>query len=172
MVQRLDMLIDLVDLSDQVVGVGRRRQVFQTAANFRVAHVFVFDSTGQLLLQRIASGLRHEGAWGSSAAGYLKAGESYQDAAVRKLQEELRVSVPIAVVGKTMMVDQGSQKFISLFVANSDGPFSPNPADISQLQFLSLQQITLERVTGARPFTETFLYLLDYYLRSVGTATP
>ncbi|HLK37081.1 MAG TPA: NUDIX domain-containing protein [Polyangiaceae bacterium] len=164
--QRLDMLVDLVDSTDRVIGTARRRQVFQQPAGFRVAHVFVFNGVGELLLQQIAPGLRHPGQWGSSVAGYVQAGESYDAAATRKVHDELGVSPPLAEHGKTSMVDQGLTKFIELFTASFDGPFFPNQGDVSLLEFVSLPQIQVERASGTRAFTETFLHLLDFYLRS------
>jgi isopentenyl-diphosphate delta-isomerase len=169
--QRLDMLVDLVDSSDRVIGTAQRRQVLQQQAGFRVAHVFLFNAVGELLLQQIAPGLRHPGQWGSSVAGYLQAGESYQQAAERKLQQELGVRPFVAEYGKTSMMDQSALKFIGLFTGSYDGPFSPNPAEVSRLEFVSISQVVAERSTGARTFTETFLRLLDFYLGSSGT-TP
>jgi len=164
--QRLDMLVDLVDSSDRVIGTSVRRQVFQQHAGFRVSHVFLFNSAGDLLLQEIAPGLRHPGQWGSSVAGYVQAGESYRTTAIRKLQDELGVLPSIVEHGKTSMVDQGSLKFIELFKGSFDGPFVPNPGDMRALEFVPLPKILAERSSGGRTFTVTFLHLLDFYLRS------
>ncbi len=169
--QRLDMLVDLVDASDHVIGVSPRRQVFQQSAGFRVAHVFLFNATGELLLQQIAPGLRHPGQWGSSVAGYLESGETYDQCAMRKLQQELGVLPAVTAFGKTSMVDQSSLKFIELFTGTFDGPFSPNAGEVSRVEFVSLPTIQVERSTGTRQFTETFLHLLAFYLRS-SSMTP
>lgn len=81
--------MDAVDATDTVLGAVPRGDVLRTGINFRVVHVLLFNHAGQLLLQRIAPGLRHEGAWGSSAAGFVLSQESYAAAAARKLTEEL-----------------------------------------------------------------------------------
>jgi isopentenyldiphosphate isomerase len=164
--QRVDMLVDVVDSSDRVIGTTLRRQVFQQQVGFRVAHVFLFSSTGDLLLQQIAPGLRHPGQWGSSVAGYVQAGESYYAAAQRRLHDELGVTPAIIEYGKTTMVDQGAMKFIDLFTGSCDGPFSADPGDVSALGFVPLPQILLERSSGTRTFTDTFLHVLDFYLQS------
>jgi isopentenyldiphosphate isomerase len=164
--QRLDMLVDLVDSSDKVIGTAVRRQVFQQHAGFRVSHVFIFNSAGDLLLQEIAPGLRHPGQWGSSVAAYVQAGESYRTTATRKLQDELGVLPSIVKHGKTSMIDQGSLKFIELFTGSFDGPFAPNPGDIRALEFVPLPKILAEHSSGSRTFTVTFLHLLDFYLHS------
>src|SRR4051812_14416667 len=86
------MLIDRVDRSDAVIGPIERRRVFELRANFRVVHVFVLDGRGRLLLQQIPhGGKRHPGHWGSSVAGYVFAGEGYDEAARRRLGQELDV---------------------------------------------------------------------------------
>ena len=104
-------------------------------------------------------------------AGYVQAGESYQQAAERKVQQELGVLPVVSEYGKTRMLDQSALKFIELFTASHDGPLSPNPAEVSRVEFVSLSRIAAERTAGARAFTETFLHLLDFYLGS-STVSP
>jgi isopentenyldiphosphate isomerase len=167
---RLDVVIDAVDPADHVVGTVKRAQVFQVGANFRVAHIFLFNTKGELLLQHIAPGLRHAGQWGSSAAGYLSSGEQYDHAAARKLRAELGVDVPLSLLGKTSMIDGQSLKFIQVYRAQHDGPFSPSASDVSEVEFVSLGAIALDRMSGARTFTPTFQHLIDSY--QAGTLRP
>ena len=167
---RLDALVDVVDGSDQVVATMPRRLLLPAGVNFRVVHVFLFNSQGELLLQRIALGLRHETMWGSSVAGYVHSGESYEEAAARKLQSELGIRVPLRALGKTSMVDNSSTKFISCYKSEYDGPVAPDPDQISALRFESLPAIARERQLSTGAFTPTFLHLFDQYLR--GTHVP
>jgi isopentenyldiphosphate isomerase len=161
---RFDALIDVVDPTDRVVGTVLRKQALSTGVNFRVAHVFLFNTRGELLLQCIASGLRHPSMWGSSAAGYLNSGESYHSAAARKLKEELGLAAVLEPLGKTSMKDGASTKFIGLFKVVHDGPFSPDPQQVSQVAFESVSDVLTQRRLGQRAFTPTFLHLLDCYL--------
>src|SRR5438445_5929908 len=121
-----EMVIDAVDQSDAPIGVIRRNEVFRQRANFRVAHDLVFNLRGELLVQQLASTrTRHPGYWGSSVAAYIFAGESYRGAAERRLAEELGIrDVPLNYFGTTSMEDEGSHKFIAVFSATHDGPFS------------------------------------------------
>jgi isopentenyldiphosphate isomerase len=159
-----DVLVDVVDSSDTVLSQGRRDDVTQRGLNFRVVHVLVFNSRSELLVQHIASGLRHAGMWGSSAAGFIRAGDTYEASAARKLTEELASPVRPAMVGKTSMKDGASTKFIGVFEAKSDGPFSVDAASASEVEFLSLPAIAAHRQSGLRLFTPTFLVVLDFYL--------
>jgi isopentenyl-diphosphate delta-isomerase len=161
---RLDAMVDVVDGHDQVVATAARRKLLPAGVNFRVVHIFLFNSQNELLLQLIAPGLRHEAMWGSSVAGYVHSGESYEAAAARKLRDELGVSIPLQSLGKTSMLDNSSTKFIGFYTCEYDGPLSPDPAQISALRFESLHAIATERQRSNQTFTPTFLYLLDHYL--------
>jgi isopentenyldiphosphate isomerase len=161
----LDMEIDVVDDEDQSIGVVKRSEVFARRANFRVTHVFVFNRNQELLIQQLAfTRERNPGQWGSSVAAYLFAGESYADAAVRRVSEELHVNdcVPQRF-GKTVMIDHGCKKFITLFTESSDGPFQYDRSHIAQVQFLPISEIVLMHRSGERIFTPTFLTVLDFY---------
>lgn len=161
---RFDELADVVDPSDRVVGTLPRKRLLSSGANFRVVHILVFNRSRELLLQCIAPGLRHAGLWGSSVAGYVLTGETYQQAATRKLENELGVRAPLIDLCKSSMLDGLSEKFIGIFDAVHDGPFVPDPTQTSQLIQLPLPMVIHERQAGLRAFTPTFLHVLDKYL--------
>lgn len=158
-----DLLVDAVDASDVVIDTLRRGDVLGARANFRVVHVLVFNRARELLLQHIAGGLRHAGSWGSSAAGFVLAGESYDAAAGRKLTDELRVPPTVQHVGRTSMLEGASIKFIGVYEASHEGPFHFDPASASAVEFLSIPAIRAHHVAGSRCFTPTFLTVLDFY---------
>jgi isopentenyldiphosphate isomerase len=160
-----EMLVDAVNGNDVPVGVIARADLFQRHANFRVAHDLIFNSSHQILIQKLARKRpRHPGYWGSSVAAYLFAGESYRDAAQRRLAQELGVhNVNLEFIGKTSMVDDGCQKFIGIFAGFYDGPFVVDREQIEGLEFLPLQQIHALSDSGARLFTPTFLKVLQFY---------
>jgi isopentenyldiphosphate isomerase len=160
-----DMLVDVVNGNDVPVGVIIRGELFRKHANFRVIHDLVFNSSGELLIQRLArTRLRHPGYWGSSVAAYLFAGESYPAAAERRLTEELGVhATNLDFIGKISMDDDGCQKFIGVFKTVNNGPFSFDSEHIEELEFVSTQQIHAIHDSGKRRFTPTFLKVLSFY---------
>ena len=160
-----DMVIDAVDQRDIPVGKILRKDVFQKHANFRVAHDLIFNSSGELLVQQLASTrTRHPNFWGASVAAYLFAGESYRVAAERRLSEELGVKgLQLNFVGKTTMVDGDCHKFIGVFSTTFDGPFNFDRSHIEKIEFLSRQKIHELQASRARAFTPTFLHVLGFY---------
>lgn len=168
-----ESLLDLVDDQDQAIGVVRRGEVFDRHAGFRVAHVFVFDAGGRLLVQQLgAARTRNPLRWGSSVAGYLHAGETYDEAATRRLFEELGLSTPLDEVAYTSMVDQGCTKFIRLYRTVADAPRITEPGHIETLRFATLRELDHEVRSAAASFTETFLHLYRHFRSVLGRPVP
>jgi isopentenyldiphosphate isomerase len=167
---RETMLLDQVDSRDRPIGSVLRADVFRRQANFRVAHILLFSRKGQLMLQKIApTHPRHPLHWGSSVAGYVKAGESYKEAARRKLKEELGIEdISLKFLGKTSMLDEGVKKFIAVFTATYDGPLEPNPDDFAALEFVPLSRLQTRKVK--RHFTPTFEHVLKYLFEKLPAA--
>ncbi len=158
------MLIDAVDRADVPVGVVRRREVLPSGLNFRVAHLFVFNSAGELLIQQLAATReRHPLAWGSSVAAYLFSGETYENAIARRASQEIGVLGHVREVGATVMADSASSKFITLFETVMDGPFQIESGHIAAVEFLPLSTIRELLVSGGREFTPTFKHLFGFY---------
>ena len=153
-------VLDRVDANDLVIGQVSRNDALSVGANFRVAHLFLFNRRSEILLQQLAlSRPRHPGCWGSSVAAYVTSGEGYRQAIERRTSEELAVS--LEKVCKTSMPEEGGTKFITLFTAQSDGPFNVDSSHISKLQSLPLADVL--RIRHAEPwtFTPTLVQLLD-----------
>src|SRR6187200_1312345 len=95
-------IFDVCDEQDPVIGTAPRSRVHAEWLLHRAVHVFVFNSRGQLLLQR-RSATRDESPLKltSAASGHLGTGESYETAAVREMQEEIGLSGPLEFLIKT-----------------------------------------------------------------------
>jgi isopentenyl-diphosphate delta-isomerase len=162
-----NMLIDVVNEADAPIGQVSRRDVFRLHANFRVVHVLVFNSTGALLIQRLAATRpRHAGYWGSSVAGYLHLKERYDGAAQRRVAEELgERDAKLHKVGKIAMEDDGCTKFIEVYTTLLNGPFRFDHRHIDELEFLPIPVIQWLHASKERNFTPTFLDVLAFYLK-------
>lgn len=157
-------LIDRVDPRDRPVGVVTRKDALAEGANFRTAHIFIFDSRGQLLLERLAATReRHPGRWGSSVAAYLFAGEGYGAAAERRMREELGLTGTPTPLGKVRMRDERSTKFVGLFEFRADVAEIRDPDHIAELRFWDLATLDRRTLSAAGEFTPTFLRLYSSY---------
>jgi isopentenyldiphosphate isomerase len=161
-------ILDRVNEYDQPIGLIPRADIFKLHANFRVAHVFIFNPRGELLVQEIAPFRpRHPGRLGSSLAAYVAAGEDYAAAAARRLHEELGISnLNLIEIGKTQMLDEGCLKFITLYAGLAAGPFALDSSHIAAVEFTPMEQLRRAAEQDPSDFTPTFLHLLDFYMRT------
>lgn len=164
MAQAPSMQVSAVDTRDRVLRSVSRAEVLPQKLNFRVVHVLLFNHCGEIMLQRLpASHDRHPGLWGSSVAGYVAAGETYREAAARKLREELDLEPKqLRYVGKAVMADGDSKKFIGVFAMELATAFMPSPAHFAALQFVPLADVGKALKTDESSYTETFAHVLAF----------
>lgn len=159
-------LIDAVNDANEPVGLVPRGEVFRLGANFRTVHVLVFNSDGELLLQRLAATReRHPLKWGSSVAGYLHAGEDYHAAAVRRLREELALETALQPIGVSAMADAEVTKFIGVFTTVADSPQVNEPDHIADVQFWALDDLDRTMRTSENQFTDSLRHVLSHWRR-------
>lgn len=85
-------ILEVVDSYDVVVGFERRREIHEKKLRHRAGHIFVFDQTEAVYVQRRSSKKdTYPLKLDSSAAGHVDPGETYSQAAARELYEELRI---------------------------------------------------------------------------------
>ena len=161
-----NMTIDVVNEADEKIGETTRREVLPAAKNFHTAHLFLVDANGRILLQQLsATRERHPLLWGASVAGYVFAGETYEDAIRRRALQELGVETDPKLVGKIEMIDERSLKFVSLFSATLQGEVRPDPTHIAAVRFATTSEIAAEIDRTPERFTPTFRELFPFYLR-------
>lgn len=161
-------LIDAVDERDVLVRRVPRTAIFDSGLGFRVAHVFLFNQRGALLLQRLGDEHpRHPGLWGSSVAAYLHAGETYGEAAARRQQEELGLTGRLQEIGSTSMVDDGCTKFITLFTGSAvRKPIVREPGHVAEVHFFAIPRVTSMIAQTPEAFTDTFRVVFDFFQRA------
>ena len=131
-------LFPVVDKMDRILRHAARSKVHGDNLRHRAVHILIFNETGELYLQqRSRCKDRHPLLWDSSAAGHVMAGEGYDEAAKRELQEELGVNVPLKKVLKLSASPQTGQEFIWLYRGQLRGNIRPNRSEIESGAFLT-----------------------------------
>jgi 16S rRNA (adenine1518-N6/adenine1519-N6)-dimethyltransferase len=126
----------VVDEEDRVLGDAPRAEVHGNNLRHRAVHILVFNSLGELFLQKRSRWKdRHPQLWDSSAAGHVDAGEDYDAAASRELQEELGVTAELTRVTKLPATEKTGQEFIWLYRAQHNGPFELAKSEIEYGEF-------------------------------------
>ncbi len=126
-------IFDVVNDRDEVIGQKPRSEIHLLKLKHRAVHVLVFNSKGELFLQKRSMNKDcFPGAWDSSASGHVETGESYDACAVRELKEELGLAlsqVPERLFKVDASVETGWE-FVWIYRCRSDGPFTLHPDEI------------------------------------------
>lgn len=158
-----DELFDLIDRDDHVIGTVRRGDAHRDRALVhRSVQVLVFNSAGQLLLQRRSRTKDlFPGYYCASASGHVARGDAYAATAEREVAEELGADLRLTYFGKTLVASAYETEMTALFLARGDGPFRFHPIETDGGEFLRLEEVDRARASGALPMTPALLAALD-----------
>lgn len=157
-------IFDVVDELDRVIGQAPRSVVHAQKLLHRAVHIFVLNSRGELLLQ-MRSALKDEYplCYTSSASGHLSAGETYEAAAPRELQEELGLPGPLEWLAKFPAGPQTSHEHTVLYRTTTDTPPRIDPLEINAVTFHSLDEIAAMIERQPELFSPCFVTLFEWY---------
>lgn len=159
----------LVNEKDEVLGVMGKMAAHQNGVLHRAFSVFLFNSKGKILLQRRAAEKYHSpGQWTNAVCSHPRYGETYLEAANRRLQEEMGISTTLthrfhflykAEVGGKLW----EHELDHVFTGEYNGEFHLNPEEISEIRYISMAQLEEELATTPDNFTEWFKIILAKY---------
>lgn len=138
-------IFDVVNDRDEVIGRKLRREVHRDGDKHRAVHVVVFNSRGEVFLQkRSMSKDTHPGVWDSSASGHLDAGEDYDTCAVREAREELGLVLEncpkrLFKIDACMATEQ---EFVWIYRCDHEGPFTLHPEEIETGGWFALPTVS------------------------------
>ena len=155
-------MFDVVDENDVPVEQLPRSEVHRQWLRHRAVHLQVFNSAGEIFLQRRAAWKDiNPWLWDSGAAGHVSAGEGYLLSAHREIEEELGVrSAEFTSIGKLPPSRITGNEFIEVYTTRADGPFKLQQSEIATGSFFPLDQV--RRWSEQRPsdFSPVFLECL------------
>jgi 16S rRNA (adenine1518-N6/adenine1519-N6)-dimethyltransferase len=151
-------LLPVVDKMDRILRHAARSEVHGDNLRHRAVHIMIFNERGEIYLQqRSRCKDQHSLLWDSSAAGHVMAGEGYDEAANRELQEELGINVPLKKVLRLSASPQTGQEFIWLYRGQLRGNIRPNRSEIESGAFLPPTAINGWIATRPENFAPGFL---------------
>jgi isopentenyl-diphosphate Delta-isomerase len=133
----------LVDESDRAWGDGLKLDVHRFGVLHRAFSIFIWNNTGQLLLQKRAQVKYHSGGlWANSCCGHPCVGESVHDAAYRRLYEELGIKTALNHIGNyryraDLPGELIENEFVHIFAGRTDDVPSPNPEEVETIKWVA-----------------------------------
>ena len=156
-------IFDIVNERDEVIGRAPRAEVHARGLLHRAAHMLVFNSRGEVFLQkRSLRKDRQPGVWDSSASGHLDSGEGYDACAVRELREEIGL-VAAKTPERLFKIAAGAetdQEFVWVYRCQSEGPFELSPEEIECGGWFTPVQVTRWVAERPQEFATAFVAIL------------
>lgn len=137
-------IFDVVNERDEVIGRETRSRVHELGLMHRAAHILVFNSSGQVFLQkRSMKKDRMPGRWDSSASGHLDCGEDYDTCALRELREEIGLvpQTPPARLFKLAAGPETGEEHVWVYRCESNGPFELHPDEIERGEWFAVEDV-------------------------------
>lgn len=155
-------IFDVVNERDEVVGRAPRREVHARGWLHRAVHVLVYNSRGEVFLQKRSMRKdRQPGLWDSSSSGHLDSGEDYDTCAVRELREELGLVIarPPERLFKLDACEETDQEFVWIYRCESEGPFELNVEEIEAGGWFAPAVVARWMAEKPEEFATALLYL-------------
>jgi isopentenyl-diphosphate delta-isomerase len=152
----------LVNKRDKAIGFQEKLKAHQLGQLHRAFSIFVFDSNGQLMLQRRASEKYHcGGLWSNTCCGHPRPKEQLEKAVHRRLKEEMGFDCPLRenfeFIYKVKFDNNlWENEYVHIFFGQYNGLPRLNPEEASDWRWSNLQD--LEKEIRASP--ERFTYWL------------
>jgi isopentenyl-diphosphate delta-isomerase len=137
----------LVTPQDEAIGVMEKMEAHQKGLLHRAFSVFIFDKEGRMLLQQRAP-QKYHGAylWTNACCSHPVWGEAVENAATRRLQEELGFTTPLqkifsftykAAVENNLI----EHEYDHVFAGEYDGEIRMNSEEVCNVAYHSLASI-------------------------------
>jgi isopentenyl-diphosphate delta-isomerase len=140
-----DEILEVLDAQDRPFMLMPRNQALRQKLPLKVALVVVRDQNRKIYIhQRAKKKSTYARTWTVSAAGYVKAGEALEDAALRELSEELSVTSAKLKLAATARPSPGTDNsLVALFLSNpAQVIITADPSEISAGMFVDKDELS------------------------------
>lgn len=159
-----DEIVTIVDEYNNVIKALPRWKMRAERLSHRASYVLVFNSHGELYVQKRTSTKDvFAGYYDVAAGGVVVEGESYEEAAAREINEELGIrEVPFMRLFDFYYEDKHIRVWGEAFSCLYDGKMALQKDEVESGAFLKIKEVL--RMIESELFTPDGLYVLRRYL--------
>jgi len=163
----------LVDENDLPCGTEGKLKTHKKGLLHRAFSIIIYNKDHKILLQKRAAVKYHSAAlWANSCCGHPRVDENDIEAAKRRLHEELGFFCDLSKITEVtynLPLDNGlyEHEYTHIFAGRYDGDVNPNPDEVSEIKWISLESILEDFKIHPESYARWFqLYLKDSKLIS------
>jgi isopentenyl-diphosphate delta-isomerase len=152
----------LVDGNDEQIGTMEKMEAHRKGVLHRAFSIFLFNEKNEMLLQQRAITKYHSGGlWTNACCSHPSPFEDTEVAASRRLREELGFTTPIKKIfdfNYNASFDNGlvEHEFDHVFVGTYTGKIKPNPAEVQDYCYKTMEEITATIASHSHKYTAWF----------------
>lgn len=152
----------LVDNNDQQIGTMEKMEAHQKGLLHRAFSVFIFNSKGELLLQRRSLNKYHSaGLWTNTCCSHPRENEKIIDAANRRLVEEMGINTRLNyllsfIYNEKLTNDLIENEFDHVLYGITDENPILNNNEVMEFKYISIDKLKNELISTPELFTIWF----------------
>jgi len=149
----------LVDKNNKKIGVEDKIKAHKEGKLHRAFSVFIFNSGGELLIQRRAKTKYHSGGlWSNSVCGHPRPNELYRQAAERRLKEEMGFSCKLKksfcfIYNMVFQNGLTENEYDCIFTGKFDGKPKPNKKEVSGYKWVPIKNLKRNIIKNPNKYT-------------------
>ncbi len=165
----------LVDSQDNEIGLMEKMEAHRKGLLHRAFSVFVMNSKGELMLQQRAASKYHSGTlWTNTCCSHPRKGEGEEEAAHRRLMEEMGFDCPVDKVLEFTYraeLDKGmiEHEYDHLFIGYFDGEPNLNPEEVMAWKWMNIEELSRDIELNGENYTAWFKIIWKQFEEYVKT---
>jgi isopentenyl-diphosphate Delta-isomerase len=162
----MEMVI-LVDENDNPVGTMEKMEAHRKGKLHRAFSILVYNSKGEMLLQKRAQEKYHSGGlWTNACCSHPLPGEKMEDATRRRLREEMGIDLnpkfSYSFIYKTPLAkDLIEHEFDHVYAATFDGEPSINRHEVEDWKFVTMSWLKNDIARNPDSYTYWFKMIVN-----------
>jgi len=159
-----DEIVLIVDKDNKVTGSAPRHQMRASGLPHRATYILVFNSLGELFVQkRTMTKDIYPGYYDVAAGGVVLAGERYDESAKRELAEELGIKETDLTSHFTFFYQEDKNRVWGrVYSCIYDGELTLQAEEVESGYFMPPQEVLA--LSKKKRFTKDGIYVLERYL--------
>ncbi len=164
-------MVILVDEHDKEIGLMEKQEAHIKGLLHRAFSVMVFNGKGEMLLQQRALSKYHSGGlWTNTCCSHPRQGETTEEAAHRRLQEEMGFDCELQL-HQTFIYKAPFENGLTeheldhVFIGTYNQDPHINPEEVNDFHWISLSELDQQLRNQPEKFTVWFKMIMDNYVR-------
>lgn len=158
----------LVDANDDKVGTMEKLEAHTKGLLHRAFSIILFNSKGEILLQKRATTKYHSGGlWSNTCCSHPLPNETMREATQRKLQQEMGIDEPVTFAYKFIYKVSLDKELIEnecdhVFIGYSDKQPIINKEEVEDWKYISAESLLADMTKNPDSYTEWLKLIMKH----------